>query len=140
MTGRKAIDLAKQAHLADGKGYKKIVILAWDYELDFDNDFSRLKAAKKEKADCEFKVIPSDVLKYLRKTGVNGGSLADKIIFYQKPYLRMGEPNVRQRDGDTVPVVADSSLKKGKKYTIAVRVVDVFGNDASVTKELDLRG
>ncbi|MDD1745239.1 MAG: site-specific DNA-methyltransferase, partial [Candidatus Methanoperedens sp.] len=104
MTGRKAIDLAKQAHLADGKGYKKIVILAWDYELDFDNDFSRLKAARKEIADCEFKVIPSDVLKYLRKTGVNGGSLADKITFYQKPYLRMGEPNVRQRDGDTVDV------------------------------------
>jgi SAM-dependent methyltransferase len=206
MTGRKAIDLAKQAHLADGKGYRKLVILAWDYEFDFDNDFSRLKAARKEIADCEFKVIPSDVLKYLRKTGMNGGSLADKITFYQKPYLRMGEPNVRQRDGDTVdvrikieqyvvldiplkdeekrpeiekmlaknfaalidywtvdwdyngevfrstwqamrdrkkgepvPVVADSSLKKGKKYTIAVRVVDVFGNDASVTKELDLR-
>jgi adenine-specific DNA-methyltransferase len=206
MTGRKAIDLAKQAHLADGKGYRRLVILAWDYELDFDNDFSRLKANKKEIADCEFKVIPSDVLKYLRKTGVNGGSLADKITFYQKPYLRMGEPNVRQRDGETVevrikveqyvvldiplkdeekrpeiekmlaknfaalidywtvdwdyngevfrstwqamrdrkkgepvPVVADSSLKKGKKYTIAVRVVDVFGNDASVTKELDLR-
>jgi adenine-specific DNA-methyltransferase len=206
MTGRKAIDLAKQAYLADGKGYKKIVILAWDYELDFDNDFSRLKANKKEIADCEFKVIPSDVLKYLRKTGVNGGSLADKITFYQKPYLRMGEPTVRQRDSDTVdvqvkmeqyvvldiplkdeekrpeiekmlaknfaalidywtvdwdyngevfrstwqamrdrkkgepvPVVADASMKKGKKYTIAVRVVDVFGNDASVTKELDLR-
>jgi len=206
MTGRKAIDLAKQAHLADGKGYRRLVILAWDYELDFDNDFSRLKANKKEIADCEFKVIPSDVLKYLRKTGVSSGSLADKITFYQKPYLRMGEPNVRQRDGDTVevqikveqyvvldiplkdeekrpeiekmlaknfaalidywtvdwdyngevfrstwqamrdrkkgepvPVVADSSLKKGKKYTIAVRVVDVFGNDASVTKELDLR-
>lgn len=206
MTGRKAIDLAKQAYLADGKGYRRLVILAWDYELDFDNDFSRLKANKKEIADCEFKVIPSDVLKYLRKTGVNGGSLADKITFYQKPYLRMGEPNVRQKDGDTlvvqikieqyvvldiplkdeekrpeiekmlaknfaalidywtvdwdyngevfrstwqamrdrkkgepVPVVADSNLKKGKKYTIAVRVVDVFGNDASVTKELDLR-
>ncbi|VVB95628.1 DNA methylase [uncultured archaeon] len=206
MTGRKAIDLAKQAYLADGKGYKKIVILAWDYELDFDNDFERLKANKKEIASCEFKVIPSDVLKYLRKTGVNGGSLADKITFYQKPYLRMGEPNVRQRYGDTVdvqikmeqyvvldiplkdeekrpeiekmlaknfaalidywtvdwdydgevfrstwqamrdrkkgepvPVVADASLKKGKKYTIAVRVVDVFGNDASVTKELNLR-
>ncbi len=206
MTGRKAIDLAKQAYLADGRGYKKIVMLAWDYELDFDNDFLRLKAARKEIADCEFKVIPSDVLKYLRKTGVNGGSLADKITFYQKPYLRMGEPNVRQRDGDTVdvrikmeqyvvldiplkdeekrpeiekmlarnfaalidywtvdwdyngevfrstwqamrdrkkgepvPVVADSSLKKGRKYTIAVRVVDVLGNDASVTKELDLR-
>lgn len=206
MTGRKAIDLAKQAHLADGKGYRKLVILAWDYELDFDNDWERLKAAKKEVADCEFKVIPSDVLKYLRKTGVNGGSLADKITFYQKPYLRMGEPTVKQQDGDTlvvqmkieqyvvldiplkdeskrpeiekmlvknfaslidywtvdwdyngevfrstwqamrdrkkgepVPAVADANLKKGKKYTIAVRVVDVFGNDASVSKELDLR-
>ncbi len=104
MTGRKAIDLAKQAHLADGKGYRRLVILAWDYELDFDNDFSRLKANKKEIADCEFKVIPSDVLKYLRKTGVNGSSLADKITFYQKPYLRMGEPTVRQQDGDTLVV------------------------------------
>ena len=206
MTGRKAIDLAKQAYLADGKGYRKLVILAWDYELDFDNDFGRLKANRKEISDCEFKVIPSDVLKYLRKTGVNGGSLSDRITFYQKPYLRMGEPTLRQRDGDSVevqirmeqyvvldiplkdeskrpeiekmlsrnfaslidywtvdwdydgevfrstwqamrdrkkaepvPTVADVNLKRGKKYTIAIRVVDVFGNDASVTKELDLR-
>src|SRR3989304_9774732 len=104
MTGRKAIDLAKQAYLADGKGYRKIVILAWDYELDFDNDFGRLKASRKEISDCEFKVRPSDVLKYLRKTGENGGSLSDRITFYQKPYLRMGEPTLRQRDGDSVEV------------------------------------
>lgn len=48
-----------------------------------------------------------------------------------------------RKKGKPVPVVADSSLKKGKKYTkkytIAVRVVDVFGNDVSVTKDLDLR-
>ncbi len=47
--------------------------------------------------------------------------------------------DARQKEGRSVPVVADTSLKRGKKYTIAVRVVDVFGNDASVTKELDLR-
>jgi len=35
---------------------------------------------------------------------VNGGSLADKITFYQKPYLRMGEPTVKQHDGDTLVV------------------------------------
>ncbi|MDD1745190.1 MAG: hypothetical protein LUQ20_05195, partial [Candidatus Methanoperedens sp.] len=44
-----------------------------------------------------------------------------------------------RKKGESVPVVADASLKRGKKYIIAVRVVDVFGNDASVTKELDLR-
>ncbi len=43
------------------------------------------------------------------------------------------------KKGEPVPVVADVSLKRGKKYNIAVRIVDVFGNDASVIKELDLK-
>jgi hypothetical protein len=44
-----------------------------------------------------------------------------------------------RKKGEPVPIVADANLKRGKKYTIAVRVVDVFGNDASAIKELDLR-
>jgi hypothetical protein len=44
-----------------------------------------------------------------------------------------------RKKGEPVPIVADAKLQRGKKYTIAVRVVDVFGNDASAVKELDLR-
>ena len=207
MTGKKALELAKSAKTADGKGYKRMVILAWDYEYNFDEDFNKLaKNARKEMADVEFKIIPSDVYKFLRSTKVGDQELANKITFYQKPYMRLSEPQIGQRTGEEirvkikieqyvvmdipvkdeskrpeiekmlhknfanlidywtvdwdydgevfrskwqaikdrkssepVPINADTTLKKGKKYTIAVRVVDVFGNDASITKEIDLR-
>ena len=208
VTGKKAIELAKNAATADGRGYKRLVILAWDYEYNFEEDFARLKKNTKAKqlAAIEFKVIPSDVYRYLRSTNVGDVSIADKITFYQKPYLRLGEPQVKGMNEDSVtttikidqyvildiplkdelkrpeieemlhnkfpalidfwtvdwdydgevfrskwqairdrkidepvPIIADANLKRGKKYTIAVRVVDVFGNDASAIKELDLR-
>ena len=208
MTGKKAIELAKAAKTADGKGYKKLVILAWDYEYDFDDIYKRLvKSARKGVVkDVEFKIIPSDVYKYLRSTKVGDQELANKITFYQKPYLRLSEPQTKgitpnevkveikieqyvvmdipvkdeskrpeiekmlhknfanmidywtvdwdydgkvfksawqaikdRKSSEPVPVLADTVLKKGKKYTIAVRVVDVFGNDASMTKEINLR-
>ncbi len=208
VTGKKAIELAKNAATADGRGYKRLVILAWDYEYNFEEDFARLKKNTKAKqlAAVEFKVIPSDVYRYLRSTNVGDVSIADKITFYQKPYLRLGEPQVKgmnedsvtttikidqyvildiplkderkrpeieemlhnnfpalidfwtvdwdydgevfrskwqairdRKKGEPVPIIADANLKRGKKYTIAVRVVDVFGNDASAIKELDLR-
>lgn len=208
VTGKKAIELAKNAATADGRGYKRLVMLAWDYEYNFEEDFARLKKNTKAKqlAAVEFKVIPSDVYRYLRSTNVGDVSIADKITFYQKPYLRLGEPQVKgmsedsvtttikidqyvildiplkdeqkrpeieemlhnnfpalidfwtvdwdydgevfrskwqairdRKKGEPVPIIADANLKRGKKYTIAVRVVDVFGNDASAIKELDLR-
>lgn len=208
VTGKKAIELAKNAATADGRGYKQLVILAWDYEYNFEEDFARLKKNTKTKqmAEVEFKVIPSDVYRYLRSTNVGDVSIADKITFYQKPYMRLGEPQVKSMNEDSVtttikidqyvildiplkdeqkrpeieemlhnnfsalidfwtvdwdydgevfrskwqairdkkksepvPIIADGNLKRGKKYTIAVRVVDVFGNDASAIKELDLR-
>ncbi len=207
MTGKKAVDLAKSAKTADGKGYKSLIILAWDFEYDFDDTFQRLtKNAKRDLAEVEFKIIPSDVYKYLRSTKVGDQDLANKITFYEKPYLRLSEPQITKRDkeeaqiklkieqyvlrdipvkdeskrpeiekmlhknfanlidywtvdwdydgevfrskwqairdrksSDPVSTTADTTLKRGKKYTIAVRVVDVFGNDASLTKEIDLR-
>src|SRR3989344_5406089 len=206
MTGKKAVELARNAKTADGKGYKRLIVLAWDYEYNFDQDFANLTKSKKNLADVEFKIIPSDVYKFLRSTKVGDTELANKITFYQKPYLRLGEPQLVNRgkeeagvkikvdqyvvldipvkdeskrpeiekmmhknfanlidywtidwdyDGEVfrskwqairerkssepVPIVAETTLKKGKKYKIAVRVVDVFGNDASSVKEIDLK-
>jgi hypothetical protein len=207
MTAKKAIDLARLAKSVDGKGYRNLVILAWDYDYDFDDALNKLSKGKEKelvKPDC--KIIPSDVYKYLRSTKIGDPELAKKITFYQKPYIRISEPEIKRGDGNTfnvkirieqyvvldlplkdeskrpeieeclaknfaflidywtidwdyngdifrsewqairdrrgdqpVPVVAEKTLEKGKKYTIAVRVVDVFGNDAASTKEIDLR-
>jgi adenine-specific DNA-methyltransferase len=207
MTAKKASDLARLARSADGKGYRDLVILAWDYDYDFDDAYKKLTKGKdRELSDTEFKIIPSDVYKYLRSTKVGDPELAKKITFYQKPYIRIGEPEIKRVDGNTfsvririeqyvimdipvkdeskrpeiekclaknfaylidywtvdwdyngnvfrsewqairdrcmdqpLPVVAEKILEKGKKYTIAIRVVDVFGNDAAGTKEIDLR-
>jgi len=207
MTAKKASDLARLARSADGKGYRNLVILAWDYDYDFDDAYKKLTKGKdKELSDTEFKIIPSDVYKYLRSTKVGDPELAKKITFYQKPYIRIGEPEIKRVDGNSfsvririeqyvimdipvkdeskrpeiekclaknfaylidywtvdwdynnevfrsewqairdrrgdqpVPVIAEKTLEKGKKYTIAVRVVDVFGNDAAGIKEIDLR-
>ena len=207
MTAKKASDLARLARSADGKGYRNLVILAWDYDYDFDDAYKKLTKGKdREISDTEFKIIPSDVYKYLRSTKVGDPELSKKITFYQKPYIRIGEPEIKRGDGNTfiakvrieqyvimdipvkdeskrpeiekclaknfaylidywtvdwdyngevfrsewqairdrrgdqpVPVIAEKTLEKGKKYTIAVRVVDVFGNDAAGTKEIDLR-
>jgi DNA modification methylase len=207
MTAKKAIDLARLAKSADGKGYRNLVILAWDYDYDFDDAYNKMrKNREKELSDTDFKIIPSDVYKYLRSTKLGDPELAKKITFYQKPYIRISEPEIKKLDGNTfgvkvrieqfvvmdlplkdeskrpeiekclaknfaylidywtvdwdyngdvfrsewqairdrrgdqpVPVVAEKTLEKGKRYTIAVRVVDVFGNDAAGTKEIDLR-
>jgi DNA modification methylase len=207
MTAKKALDLSRMARAADGKGYRNLVILAWDYDYDFDDAYKKVsKGRDKELSDVEFKIIPSDVYKYLRSTKLGDPELAKKITFYQKPYIRIGEPEIASRNGKTtsvkikieqyvvmdlplkdeskrpeiekclaknfaylidywtvdwdyngdifrsewqairdkrgnqpVPVVAEKTLERGKRYTIAVRVVDVFGNDSSGTKEIDLR-
>lgn len=207
MTAKKAIDLSRMAKSADGKGYRNLVILAWDYDYDFDDAFKKLsKGREKELSEVEFKVIPSDVYKYLRSTKVGDPELAKRINFYQKPYIRISEPEIRRinennfsvkiridqyvvmdiplkdeskrpeierclaknfaylidywtidwdYDGDVfrsdwqairdrredqpVPAFAEKLMERGKKYTIAVRVVDVFGNDSAGTKEIDLR-
>jgi hypothetical protein len=38
-----------------------------------------------------------------------------------------------------VTTQAEREFEGGKKYTVAVRMVDVFGNDAAETLEVDLR-
>jgi len=214
MMAKKAYDLAKESKVMDGKGYKRIVILAWDYEMGYDNDLNKIIPKKKDLPNIESKLIPPDVYRYLRSTKHGDTDVSNKIVFYQKPYLKLSDPEiisetkdearirikldryvvpgndfpirdndeekVREKrkqieellkknfsyildywtvdwdyDGDVfrsswqaikerknaepVPTVAETSLKKGKKYFIAVRVVDIFGNDAFGIKEINLK-
>jgi len=214
MMAKKAYDLAREAKVMDGKGYKRIIILAWDYEMGYDNDLNKIIPKKKDLPDIESKLIPPDVYRYLRSTKHGDADVSNKIVFYQKPYLKLSDPEiisetkdearirikldryvvpgndfpirdndeekVREKrkqiedllrknfsyildywtidwnyDGDVfrsnwqaikerkssepVPIVAETSLKKGKKYSIAVRVVDIFGNDAFGIKEINLK-
>jgi len=206
MTAKKALDLAKEAYTLDGKGYRHLAILAWDYEWNYDEDLRKLTAnLKGSTTDIQSKIIPSDVYRYLKSSPSAAGIDSGKIIFYEKPYLKVPMPETTdmgdealvklkleqyiikdnpikdeekrqeveallrknyaylidfwavdwdydgetfrsrwqairdRRSGEPVVTTADFRLKKGKKYKIALRVVDVFGNDASVVKELNLR-
>jgi len=39
----------------------------------------------------------------------------------------------------TVPTKTSKELGRGREYSIAIRVVDVFGNDATAVVDVDLR-
>jgi hypothetical protein len=204
MTARKAVELSRDALALDGRGYRNLVILAWDYDYNYDEDLRKLSS--NVYAKIESKIIPSDVYKYLRSTKVGDLSLADRITFYQKPYVKVSEPELVDQFGDEAvikisidqyvvmdnpirdeekrkeaeellkqnyaylidfwsvdwdydsitfksmwqatrnrkskdPVIttADFRVKRGKVYNIAIRVVDVFGNDASASKKINVR-
>ena len=204
MTARKAVELSKDALALDGRGYRNLVILAWDYDYNYDEDLRKLRS--NIYAKIESKIIPLDVYKYLRSTKVGDLSLADRITFYQKPYVKVSEPTVIDQSGneaivkisidqyvvmdnpirdeekrkeaeellkqnyaylidfwsvdwdydsitfksmwqairnrkskDPVITTSDFRVKRGREYNIAIRVVDVFGNDASASKKINVR-
>lgn len=201
-TAKKVEEMARSAESLDGTGYKRLVVLAWDYDYSYDEAWSaRMKASKKPlKVDVQKKLIPPDVYEYLKKakTEADIEKLADKITFHEKPYLRLAKPEIGKKesgkrevtigieryvlfdlpvpdkdqeklrelvkenfavlidywavdwnyDGATfksqwqairgngkkakiVPVSVTEKLEAGRKYNVAVRVVDVFGNDAA---------
>jgi adenine-specific DNA-methyltransferase len=210
-TAKKVEELARTAEKLDGTGYKRLVVLAWDYDYNFSTELEkRLKtSSQKIKVKIEPRTIPPEIYEYLKKAKEEEDiePLRGKIRFYEKPYLKIGRPasgkikdgrvpvtikidryvifdipveenaekeKLRQvakdnfavlidywavdwnYDGSTfrsqwqdfrgnnrrakvVTTQAETGLVAGKTYTIAVRVVDVFGNDAAGTVEVDLR-
>lgn len=208
-TARKAEELARQAEKLDGTGYKRLVILAWDYDYNYSSELeNRLKAAKQPvKTKIESRTIPPDIYDYLKKAKHEEDiePLPGKIKFYEKPYLRLTKPQVKPEgngragitigieryvifdlpvaekereklqalikdnfailidywavdwdyDGYTfksqwqdmrgngrktkvVTTQATTTMAAGKTYTVAVRLVDIFGNDAAGTARVEL--
>ncbi|MCK4730935.1 MAG: hypothetical protein KAT65_00625, partial [Methanophagales archaeon] len=210
VTAKKVEELAERADRLDGSGYRRLVILGWDYEYNYEQILKQRKEASKEKWNVEVvsKIIPPEVYEYLKKAKNEEEiePLTGKIFFHEKPYLRLSAPEIEhtgnkaevtigiQRyvifdipiekekersevaeiartnfaalidywavdwdyDGmvfkalsqafrgfgkrvKTVPVKMKKELDTGKEYTVAVRVIDIFGNDATATTKIDLR-
>jgi len=210
VTAKKVEELAKLAEGLDGRGYKRLIILGWDYEYNFDQLWEARKRAMSElKVRVVPKNIPPEVYDYLKKAKKEGDiePLKGKIFFHEKPYLKLMEPVIESQssgkakvtvgieryvifdipvekekdrlkvleiaknnfaalidywsvdwdyDGftfkstwqafrgfgkrvKTVPTKTTYELETGREYTIAIRVVDIFGNDATATVKVDLR-
>jgi len=210
VTAKKSEELAMQAQKLDGRGYKRLVILGWDYEYNYQQALeARIRALKdKLRIKIESRDIPPDIYDYLKKAKSEEDIevFADKIRFYERPYLRLSEPEIREfnegkiqitvsikryvlmdipvsrgskkekeayqalmklakdnfavlidywaidwdfdgytfksqwqafrgngRKARTVPIDASEALEKKKERVIAVRVVDIFGNDATAS-------
>jgi hypothetical protein len=209
-TAKKVEELARTAEKLDGTGYKRLVILAWDYDYNFSTELEkRLKTGQRIHVQVEPRTIPPEIYEYLKKAKdeVEIEPLREKIRFHEKPYLRLAKPKLEKtRDGTIrvgikieryvlfdIPIEAEEDREKlrqvakdnfatmidywavdwdydgitfrsqwqdlrghgrktkivtiraehdfqaNKKHTIAVRLVDVFGNDAAETVEVDLR-
>ena len=207
VTAKKVIELAQEAEILDGTGYKTLAILAWDYDYNFNTELENRKKALKNSLKVEIKplTIPPEIYNYLKKAKNEDDlqSLRDKIVFHEKPYLRISQPKVQDAgdgkvvislkieryvlmnfpipekqqaelrkaikdnfaalidywaidwdyDGNTFKSMQQAIRGNGKrvstviteaqspripagKRTIAVRLVDVFGNDASAVVEI----
>jgi adenine-specific DNA-methyltransferase len=92
----------------DGRGYKRLVILGWDYEYNYHQALEARKKALKDglKVEIESRDIPPDIYDYLKKakTDEDIEALADKVRFYERPYLRMNEPKVKDSSDGKVQV------------------------------------
>ncbi len=212
ITAGKAEELAQQAQKLDGRGYKRLIILGWDYEYNYHQALESRKKALKDKLKIEVisRDIPPDIYDYLKKakTDEDIEALSEKVKFYERPYLKMNTPKIKDlKDGKTeitlsikryvlMDIPISQSSKKGqedyaalmkiakdnfavlidywaidwdydgytfksqwqafrgngkkaktvvtetkeildkKKRIIAVRVVDIFGNDAGAVVEV----
>src|SRR5205085_1953555 len=66
-TAKKVEELARTAEGLDGTGYRRLVVLGWDYEYNFDAELEarRQHAGKRWPAvDVQKRVIPPDVYDY----------------------------------------------------------------------------
>ena len=208
---KKVEELARRADHLDGRGFKRLVILGWDYEYNYNELLAARKRAEADKWNVQVvsKNIPPEVYEYLKKAKSEEEiePLKEKIFFHEKPYLKVSDPLIevssdkakvaigidkyvlfdipiekeKERlkvieiardnfaalldywavdwdyDGltfksewqafrgfgkrvKTVPTRTSKELVAGRGYSIAIRVVDIFGNDATAVVDVDLRG
>jgi adenine-specific DNA-methyltransferase len=93
VTARKAEELLQLAERLDGPGYRTVVILGWDYDLNYNADLeTRLGQAKPPyRAQIHSRAIPPYIYDYLRQMRDESDieALRPKIHFAQTPYVRV---------------------------------------------------
>ena len=106
----KAEELVLQAQKLDGRGYNRLIILGWDYEYNY---YQALDAR-------------------MKSVGARGNAPKIEIISRDIP------PDIYDylKKAKTIVTEAKEVMEK-KKRTIAIRVVDIFGNDAGVVMEIE---
>ena len=57
VTAKKVIELAQDAQILDGTGYKTLTILAWDYDYNFSTELENRKKTQGDKLRTEFKTL-----------------------------------------------------------------------------------
>ncbi len=142
VTAGKAEELAIQAQKLDGRGYKRLIILGWDYEYNYHQALeSRMKSVRAHghapKIEIISRDIPPDIYDYLKKakTEEDIESLSDKVKFYERPYLKMDTPKIKaQKDGKVeitlsikryvlMDIPISQSTKKGQEdYTALMKI------------------
>ena len=103
ITARHALETARKLENLDGGSYSTLNILAWDYELQYDENLQQLRNSKDfgTKMAIVPKVIPSDIYRRLRESTTEElKPLYGHIKFYDKPYLRLAKPVVASRVGN----------------------------------------
>jgi len=108
ITAKKTEELALQAQKLDGRGYKRLVILGWDYEYNYHQALEARKSALKNKlkVQIESRDIPPDIYGYLKKakTEEDIEVLSDKVKFYERPYLRLDKSEEKESGKDKVQI------------------------------------
>ena len=101
LTAKKTAELVKTARTLDGEGYDRLVLLAWDYEYNYDEQLEIRRKGFGVQVDP--RLIPPSIYDYLRKSR-NAEDLiekfAKKIHFGSKPYLKVSSPKVVGESGD----------------------------------------
>jgi adenine-specific DNA-methyltransferase len=210
VTAKKVEELAHLAETLDGTGYRRLVILGWDYEYNYEELLATIMRplSRRMKVEIRNHTIPPEVYDYLKthSSADDIESLTGKVVFHDKPFLKLLKPRIERTKGKAtvdvgieryivydlpieeqkqkdmvqeivkknfaalldywavdweydgitfksswqafrgfgkeireVPLRTTHTLLTGKKYTIAVRAVDIFGNDATGTCAADLR-
>jgi len=108
-TAKKVMELAKDAEILDGIGYPKLVILAWDYDYKFSNELENFKKQRKFKIEIQALTIPPEIYNYLKKAKSDADleGLREKLIFHEKPYVRVSHSVDVQGNQRVITVTID---------------------------------
>lgn len=100
VTARRVEEIAKMAEKLDGRGYRKLIVLAWDYDYNYSTELEkRLKSlGEKLRVRVESRMIPPDIYDHLKKAKDEDEiePLRGKVKFYEKPYMKLDEPKIKR--------------------------------------------